>query len=121
MVQRKTDRYHLTIAVRKASNASILDLTGPLGTGGSLQLFRDHVNELLNAGTKNIAINLGKVPYVDSSGIGVLVGAHTSVEAAGGKCKFFAPLPRVMQVLKMVRVDEVLKIFGDEDSALSSF
>ncbi len=86
-----------------------------------MEVFRHQIGELLNAGTKKIAINLAKVPYVDSSGVGALVGAHTSIEAAGGKCKIFAVAPRVMQVLKTVRVDEVLGLFGDEASALSGF
>jgi len=92
-----------------------------LGTGESLHVFRDEINELLNAGVKNFAINLAEVPYVDSSGIGALVGAHTSIEAAGGKCKFFAAPPRVTRVLEIVRVNEVLHLLKDEMTALAAF
>jgi len=110
-----------SMAVRQSGNATILDLTGPLGAGESVQIFRDRVDELLKQETRNLAINLVNVPYVDSTGIGVLVGTQTSVEAAGGKCKFYAATPRVLQVLKMTHVDEVLNLHTDEASALTSF
>lgn len=121
MVQPKSPWLRFSITVRTASNASILDVVGPLGMGDAPQIFRDQIGDLLRAGTKNFAINLAAVPYADSSGVGALVGAHTSVEAAGGKCKFFAVPPRVMQLLEMTRVNDVLAISKDEASALSSF
>ncbi len=121
MRQPKSPWTRFSITVRQVGNATILDLDGPLGVGESVQVFRDWVDELLAHKTKNFAINLIKVPYIDSSGIGAFVGAHTAIEVAGGKCKFFAALPRVLQVLKMTHVDEVLDVHNDEPSALSSF
>lgn len=110
-----------TISVRRVGKVPVLDLEGPFGAGESLDIFRDWIDKLLREESKNLAVNLGKVPYLDSSGIGVLVGAHTEIEAAGGKCKFFAALPRVLNVLKITHVDKVLDLHEDEASALSSF
>lgn len=78
-----SNRHRLTITVRESGGVRILDLAGPLNAGESLQAFREHINELLDSGTKNFAVNPAKVNYVDSSGIGTLVGTHTSIEAAG--------------------------------------
>ncbi len=110
----------MTIIVHKQNEVAILDLIGPLVLGQPVQTFRERVRELMNTGTKNFAVNLGEVPYIDSSGIGSLVGAYTSIEIAGAKIKFFAAPQKVMQILKSVRLHEVFDLFTDEASALSS-
>jgi anti-sigma B factor antagonist len=109
------------VTVREAGGATILDLSGPLGVGESAKAFRERVDEALRRGIKNLAVNLVKVSYVDSSGLGAFVGAHTAAEAAGGKCIFFGALPSVLRVLKITRLDGVLNLQKDETSTLASF
>ncbi len=115
------ERFHLKITIRELPGMTILDLAGPFGTGEALEVFRDRINSLLCGGTRHVAINMANVPYMDSSGVAAMVGAHTSFETAGGKCRFFSIHPRVQQLLKMTRVDKVLEIFVDETSVLASF
>jgi len=109
------------IKVRKAGKATILDLSGPLKMGEAVEAFREQVEELMGGGAKNIAINLAGVPEMDSSGIGALVRAFSTLKQGGGKCKFFAPPKRVKQTLKMVRLDTVLDLAEDEQTALAGF
>lgn len=111
----------MNIKVRKSGNAAILDLKGPLKMGEAEQSFRDTVEELLESGTRNLAVNLAGVPEMDSSGIGALVRAYSSVKQAGGKCKLFAAPKRVKQTLRMVRLDTILEMVEDEEAALASF
>ncbi len=111
----------VTINVRKAKNATVLDLDGSLIIGKPVETFRDQIRELVNAGTKNLVVNLAGVSHLDSSGIGALVGALTSIEVAGASCKSIAASKRVIQILKTARLDEVLDLHKDEASALSSF
>ena len=109
------------VTVREAGGATVLDLAGPIGAGESVKAFRERVDAALRSGARNLAINLVKVPYVDSSGLGAFVGAHTAAEAAGGKCIFFGALPTVLRVLKISRLEEVLHLHKDEASTLSDF
>ncbi len=111
----------MKIGIRKAGNTVILDLNGPLKLGPDEKAFLEEVQKQLDEGTKNLAVNLAGVPVMDSSGIGALVRAYTSVKRAGGKCKFFAAGKLVTQTLRMVRLDSVLELFEDEPSALASF
>ncbi len=106
------------ITTRRTSKATIIDLTGSLRLGESSQTFRNTLEGLKAEGVKNLVVNLSSVSDVDSSGIGVLVRAHTMMTQRGGKCKFFAPSKRVMQVLRMVRLETVLELFEDEATAL---
>jgi len=107
------------IKIRNAGPATILDLEGPLKLGPSQEKFRDQVQKLLDDGTTHVAINLAGVTDLDSSGIGALVRAFTTLKRSGGNCTFFAPNKRVQMLLKMVRLDGVLSLAEDEATALA--
>ena len=111
----------MQIHLRTKGNVSILDLNGPLKLGEPEQAFRQQVEGLLDGGTKRLAVNLAGVPEMYSSGIGALVRAFTTVKQQGGKCRFFGPTKRVLQTLKMVRLDSVLDLVEDEATALEGF
>ncbi len=87
--------------------------------GEAQESFRDQVQKLVDAGSTHIAVNLAGVSDLDSSGIGALVRAFTTLNRAGGKCTFFAPNKRVMMLLKMVRLDTILDLAEDEATALT--
>jgi anti-anti-sigma factor len=109
----------LSIRIRTAGPATILDLDGPLKLGPSQEEFRDQVQKLIDAGSTHVAINLAGVSDLDSSGIGALVRAFTTFKRTGGKCTFFSPTKRVLMLLKMVRLDTILDLVDDEASALA--
>lgn len=109
----------MVITVRKAGSITILNLNGALKLGESEQGFRQQVQQQIDDGSKHLAINLAGVPEMDSSGVGSLVRAFTNVKKSGGRCVFFAPTKRVLQLLKMVRLDTVLDIAEDESTVLS--
>ena len=109
----------VNINLRKAGPATILDLDGPLKLGEAEESFRGQVQQLLDAGSTHVAVNLSGVTELDSSGIGALVRAFSSFKRAGGKCTFFAPTKRVLMLIKMVRLDTILDVAEDEATALA--
>jgi len=109
----------VNIGIRKAGAAAILDLSGPLKIGPAEESFRNQVQQLVDAGTTHIAVNMSGVTDLDSSGIGALVRTFTTLRRAGGRCTFFAPSKRVSMLLKMVRLDTVLDLAEDEGTALA--
>lgn len=109
----------MNISVRKAGRATILDLSGALKLGEAEEAFRNQIQQLIDAGSPNVAVNLSGVTDLDSSGIGALVRALGTIKRAGGKCIFFAPTKRVLMLLKMVRLDTVLDLAEDEATALT--
>jgi anti-sigma B factor antagonist len=109
------------INVRQAGEITIMDIKGALVLGDPADEVRSQAQQLLQSGQKNIAVNLGEVTQMDSSGLGVLLRAHNAFKQAGGKIKVYAVPKRVMQLFKMVRMDTVFDISEDEASALSGF
>jgi anti-sigma B factor antagonist len=111
----------LILRIRNIRNVAIIDLTGRLIMGDAEMSLRSTVHELLDGGTRNLAINLAEVKYIDSSGIGSLAAAWTTAKKAGANCRLYAIPKKVMLVLKISRLDSVVKILEDEASALKSF
>jgi len=118
-VSLQAQRGSLNIHIRTAGPATILDIEGAMKLGPTQEQFRDQIQKLVDAGTTHIAINLSGITDLDSSGIGALVRAFTTLKRAGGKCTFFAPNKRVQMLLKMVRLDSVLDLAEDEATALA--
>jgi anti-sigma B factor antagonist len=115
-------------SARQSDDVTILDLTGRLSLGeavafgpGSGLILSDTVKELTKKGKKNILLNLAGVTYVDSSGVGQLVGAMTSARNQGIGLKLLRPNTKVLELLKMSKLDTVFDIFEDEASAVASF
>lgn len=109
----------MLIKTRNVGHTTVLDLTGPLMVGETELEFRQKISELLRDGARRIAINLEGVPEMDSWGLGALVRHCTQVRKAGGRCIFFAPVPRVQQLLKTANLVSVLDIVETEADALS--
>ncbi len=106
---------------RKVRNAAVIHLTGPLVGELPVHVLRDQIGKRLYQGTKNFAVNLAEVPYVDSYGLNALAGAYNLVRDAGGRIKFFATSEQVLHTLESLHLDRVFELFEDEASALSSF
>src|SRR3982750_2037979 len=112
---------HLTINERNAGNVTILDLSGRITIGeGSVQL-RDAVRRLLEQGHKNLLIDLGKVDYVDSSGIGELVSCYTTTKNQGGHLKLLSLTKKIKDLLSITKLLTVFETFDDEQEALNSY
>jgi anti-sigma B factor antagonist len=66
-------------AVRHSGNRAIVDLAGCITLGEGSGLIRNTIKDLLDAGHMNIPLNLQEVAYIDSSGLGEMVGAYATV------------------------------------------
>ena len=82
---------------------------------------REAVAEALEAGARNILVDLGGVTTIDSSGIGELVSAYTSVSNRGGKLKLVNLPPKVTDILQITQLISVFEVHDNENEALASF
>ena len=106
----------VAITSRLVSGVVIVDLTGRLCF---LEVaLRDQVNELLDEGHRGFVLNLAGVPYIDSFGLGQLVGIWTSVRSEGGELVLLRPTDHVQQLLKLTKLNTVFHISGEEAQAV---
>jgi anti-sigma B factor antagonist len=111
----------LKLSTRQVDGVTILDLSGRITLGeGSVQL-RDATRDLLSKGSKQILLNLGDVNYIDSSGIGELVSAYTTVRNQGGELKLLNLTKKVHDLLQITKLYTVFDVKDDEATAVGSF
>ena len=89
--------------------------------GEEIHSLRDSVRNLIAKGKKKIILNLADVDYIDSSGVGELVGAFTTVRNAGGELKLLNLTQKVHDVLHVTKLYTVFDIRDDEFTAVKSF
>ncbi len=111
----------LAIASREVDGVNVLELSGRITLGeGSVQL-RDAIRDLIAKGQKRILLDLGDVNYIDSSGLGELVSAYTSVKNQGAALKLLKLTKKVHDLLQLTKLYTVFDIYDDEASAIASF
>ena len=111
----------LRIETREVAHVTILDITGRIVLGEEIGDLRDAVRALIAEGKKKIILNLVGVDYIDSSGVGELVGSFTTVRNAGGELKLLNLAQKVHDVLYVTKLYTVFDIKDDEFTAVRSF
>lgn len=107
--------------VRTVGQVSVVDLSGKITIGEGDVILRDKVQELLDAGHKQVVLNLEKVSYMDSAGIGELVAVFKRAREKGGTVKLLRPSGKVEDLLQLTKLWEVFEIFSEESQAVTSF
>ena len=108
-------------STRQIDGVTIVDLSGRITLGEGSVILRDTVKDLLGKGQKKILLNLGDVSYIDSSGIGELVSAFTSVRNQGGELKLLHLTKKVHDLLQITKLYTVFDVKDDEAAAIGAF
>ena len=111
----------MTTTTRQVGGVTIVDISGRVVLGEESAALRNLVGDLLNKGHKKILFNLGDVNYIDSSGLGSLVSAFTSVRKQEGELKLLNLTNKVQDVLQIAKLYTVFDIMDDEAEAVKSF
>ncbi len=111
----------MTASTRLVGGVTIVDLTGRIVLGEGSAGLRDLLRDLVREGIKKILLNLRNVDYIDSSGLGELVSAFTSMRSGGGELKLLNLTKRVQALLQITKLYTVFDITDDEATSLKSF
>ncbi|HEX2463760.1 MAG TPA: STAS domain-containing protein [Thermoanaerobaculia bacterium] len=111
----------MKIGVRQRQGVTVLEPKGKITIGSGDIALRDSVIEALDSGSRKILINLKDVSTIDSSGIGELVAAYTTVTNRGGKLKLVGLPPKVSDILQITQLVTVFEVMESEEEAVDSF
>ena len=106
---------------RQINGVTVVDMSGRITLGEGSVVLRDSIRDLVAKGQKKILLNLGDVTYIDSSGIGELVSAFTTVRREGGELKLLNLTKKVHDLLQITKLYTVFDIKDDEATAIKSF
>ena len=111
----------MEIERREKEGIVILDVSGRIVLGEPASIIRNSMREITDSGVKDVILNMEKVDYIDSTGLGVLVMAATSLQKTGGALKLLNLNRRNIELMVMTKLSTILEIFNDETDAVNSF
>lgn len=111
----------LNISTRHEQGVTIIDLNGRVTLGEATGLLRDTVKAAIARGDKNIILNLAQVSYIDSAGLGELVGASTTVTNSGGTLKLLNLQKKIKDLMQITKLHTIFECLEDEQAAIRSF
>jgi anti-sigma B factor antagonist len=111
----------MTINERIVDDVAVIDIKGRVTFGEEAELLRDKINSLLHRGHKKLLLNLAGTDYVDSAGLGEIVGTFATVRRQGGTLKLLGLTSRIRDLLSITKLLTVFETFDSEGEAVRSF
>jgi len=106
---------------RQVGDVTVIDVAGRITLGEGSSTLRDALRDLVKQDHKKILLNLKEVTYIDSSGIGELVSAYTTITNQSGHLKLLSLTHRVKDLLQITKLYTVFDVHEDEAHAVRSF
>jgi len=111
----------MKFSTRKTGDIVIIDVDGQILLGDGDIEIKKEVDDLLKRGTKKILLNLAKVPYMDSAGLGEMIRCFTALRKTGGDFKILSPNRRIIDLLTITKLLNVFDCYENESAAIASF
>ena len=109
------------IRPREVEGIPIFDLHGRLVLGPPTAALQEGINGILAAGGNRLVLDFAAAPFMDSSGLGVLVAAHSAFEKVQGAVKLMCLSQRHLELLVLTKLNAIFEVFDDERAAIDSF
>jgi anti-sigma B factor antagonist len=100
---------------------AIIEIKGSLVGDGETDQFRSAVQDFIEQGNKCLVINLGKLNYMNSSGIGALISAYTSYTKNGGVVKLAGISNNVSNLLAVTKLIDIFDVYESVDDAIDNY
>ena len=112
---------NLNIKERQVGNVAVLDIDGQLRIGEGSEGLHKSIRRLQEGGQNQILLNLARVAYIDSSGLGELISSHITLAKAGGEIKLLHLTERLRDLMTITKILTVFDVYEHESEALDSF
>src|SRR5438045_8817258 len=113
-------RPRLIVEKKHTDHFTLLYLEGLIKLGESAEFFSSALENVLKNESTNVIIDFTKIDYIDSTGIGELVGFLGKFTTQNRKLILVNPSERIQKLLKLAKLDAVFKIYNSEEEAISA-
>lgn len=111
----------MNYSISEKYNCVIIELKGNVMGGPDAEKFRDELHKLIEEGKKEVIVDLGKVKFMNSSGIGILIGGFTTMKNAGGELVICRADNKIESLLVVTQLIKVFNHFRTLDEAVAHF
>ena len=109
----------LSLATRTVAGHTVLEVGGEVDVYTAPRL-RERLVELVDSGVRHVVVDLGRVDFLDSTGLGVLVGALKRLRATNGTFALVCAKEPLLKIFRITALDQVFPIFGSVDDAAAA-
>jgi anti-sigma B factor antagonist len=109
------------IKERKRDGVAILEMSGKLMGGPDSETFSETLKTLIHEDCHNVIVNMEKVKWVNSTGLGILISGYTTLKKSGGELKLLKVSDRIENIFIVSKLYTVFESYQDEDEAIQSF
>lgn len=106
---------------REEKDIVVIEMKGNILGGPDASTLNEQLHQYIDTGKKNIVVDLGQVTFMNSSGLGMLIGGLTTMKNAGGDLKLARPNERVEGLLTITKLFTVFQCFDSVEEAIASF
>ena len=107
--------------IRERDGITIIDLSGKVMGGSDAEVFKDCIYDLLEEDRRKIIVNLAKVTWINSSGVGILITGYTTMRKKNGDLKLLNVSEKIKSILYVTKLNLIFECFEDEDEAVASY
>lgn len=111
----------MSFNVDEQYNCVVIEFKGNVMGGPDAVSLNEKLHELIEEDKTNIVVNLGKVKFMNSSGLGMLIGALTTMRKAGGDLRISNASDKIESLLIVTKLITVFKHYKSVDEAVKSF
>lgn len=106
---------------RVEPDVTVLELSGQLTLGNALMEVEQAIKQGIQKGSRRLVLELSRLTFLDSSGVGMLAVCSGIMERAGGQLVISGAAGKVKEVLELTHLDRVTRMYSDLASACASF
>ncbi len=107
--------------VNERYEAVVIELKGNVMGGEDTKEFNDLLHKLIDEGKKNIVVDLSDVKFMNSSGLGMMIGGLTTMKKAGGNLKLARVTEKIESLLIITKLITIFEFYENVDDAIKSF
>src|SRR3954470_20924169 len=111
----------LEVRQKEVEGIVVLELNGRLVVGSESTEFRRKIMQLISDDHKSVILDMKRVDFIDSTGLGTLVVAHPQLQKGGGSVKLLNVSKRNVQLMIFFKQKTAYEMFDDEQAAIDSF
>lgn len=111
----------MKIRERKRDGVAILEVSGKLMGGPDAETFDETLKTLIHEDCRNVIVDMERVSWVNSTGLGILISGYTTLKKSGGELKLLKVSDRIENIFVVSKLYTVFASFQDEDEAVRSF
>jgi anti-sigma B factor antagonist len=109
----------LSLATREVAGHAVVEVRGEVDVYTS-SVLRERLVELIVGGAKRVVVDLDRVDFLDSSGLGVLVGALRRLRTAGGELSLVCSNEKLLKIFRITALDRVFTLHGSVQAATTA-